>query len=168
MNQTWLVPAYYRNFSCKIDQCRHTCCSRWRIPVSKDEYLKLVTSECSDDLDRRIRNAFIMPEIADDEVYRYIGFNWLGYCPIMEEGFCKIHKEKGEDYLPEVCKLYPRSLKKINDTYVACCSDSCEKIIELLYEENRFELTETGLDAEAKIFLTSDEQQKDSILQEGR
>ena len=163
MEKTWLVPEYYPRFLCKADKCRHTCCSRWRIPVSKKEYHKLITMECGEQLNHRIQSAFQMPAFVNEEVYRYIAFNWMGNCPIQEEGFCLLHKEKGEVYLPKVCRLYPRSLKKINDQYYACCSGSCEKVIELLYDVKKFEMIPFVMDEENQLVFNKSEEEMGQI-----
>ena len=108
--EEWFTPDYYPEFSCKADKCRHTCCSTWRIPVSKKEYQKLITMECSEDLNRRVQSAFVIPETVNDDVYRYVSFNWLGQCPIQEKGLCSLHAEKGEGYLPKVCNREAHSM----------------------------------------------------------
>ena len=90
--------------------------------------------ECSEELNRRVQGAFVMPDFVSDDIYRYVSFNWLGNCPIQDKGLCALHREKGEGYLPKICRLYPRSLKQINDTLFVSCSGSCEKVAEILYE----------------------------------
>ena len=157
-NETWLAPAYYKDFCCKVEKCRHTCCSNWLIPVSKQEYYKLITIECSEDLSRRIQNTFVVPETVSDSCYRFISFNWLGNCPLNNEGFCRLHREKGEECLPEVCRLYPRSLKQINDVKIASCSSSCERVVEMLRENNALNIGEIKLSEEPKLFYQIDEE----------
>ncbi len=156
MNNTkqWLMPAYCRDFRCKADKCRNTCCSSWRIPVTKSEYQRLITMDCSKELDRRIQNAFIIPETVTDSCYRYVSFNWLGECPIQDRGLCYLHREKGEDYLPKICRLYPRSYKQINNTLVMNCSSSCERVVEMLYEEDGLNIIEQSLDKEPELRYT--------------
>ncbi len=83
--EKWFVPSYYPDFRCKADRCRSTCCSNWQIPVSHKEYNRLVTMERTEDLDRRIQSAFVVPKNASEERYRLISFNWLGFCPIQEK-----------------------------------------------------------------------------------
>lgn len=150
-NELWYAPEYYKMFRCKADKCRRTCCSDWRIPVSKSEYLKLVTMECSDDLNRRIQNTFIIPETVTDACYRYVSFNWLGNCPLQDRGLCKLHREKGEVFLPKVCRLYPRSLKEVNGIRFACCSSSCERVVEMLMESERIGMETIEIDEEPNI-----------------
>ncbi len=162
--EEWFTPDYYPEFSCKADKCRHTCCSTWRIPVSKKEYQKLITMECSEDLNRRVQSAFVIPETVNDDVYRYVSFNWLGQCPIQEKGLCSLHAEKGEGYLPKVCKLYPRSLKKVGVHNVASCSSSCERIIEMLYERKDLHIISIEMEAENELFYEIGEEEGEQIL----
>ena len=157
-NLTYLAPAYYKEFSCKADKCRNTCCSGWRIPISKDEYLKLMTVNCSKDLDRRLQSAFVTPEYVSDECYRYVSFNWLGSCPIQDKGLCTLFSEKGESFIPKTCRLFPRSLKSVNGVNVANCSCSCERVVEMLYEESDLNLEEIQLDEQPQLtYSVSDE-----------
>ncbi|MBR2533882.1 MAG: flagellin lysine-N-methylase [Erysipelotrichaceae bacterium] len=162
--EEWFTPDYYPEFSCKADKCRHTCCSTWRIPVSKKEYQKLITMECSEDLNRRVQSAFVIPETVNDDVYRYVSFNWLGQCPIQEKGLCSLHAEKGEGYLPKACKLYPRSLKKVGVHNVASCSSSCERIIEMLYERKDLHIISIEMEAENELFYEIGEEEGEQIL----
>ena len=162
--EKWFVPDYYPGFRCKTDRCRHTCCSSWRIPISKKEYQKLITMDCSKELDRAVQNAFVVPETVSDDVYRYVSFNWLGQCPIQKDGLCSLHMEKGESYLPKVCKLYPRSLKKVGPHLVASCSSSCERVVEMLYEMKEFRIIETEMEEEAQLFYEIGERETEQIL----
>ena len=164
MKKQWLFPEYYSAFSCKADQCRNTCCSSWRIPVSKKEYNALITMECSEELNRRVQGAFVMPDFVSDDIYRYVSFNWLGNCPIQDKGLCALHREKGEGYLPKICRLYPRSLKQINDTLFASCSGSCEKVTEILYENKSLNILEGELDAKPELFYTVEDDDITQIL----
>lgn len=162
-NYTYLAPEYYKDFLCKADKCRHTCCSNWRIPISHEEYNKLITMECSDDLNRRIQSTFIMPEYVSEEHYRYISFNWLGCCPIQEKNLCSLYLEKGEDYLPLVCRLFPRSLKNINGVNVACCSTSCERVVEMLYECDNLNIQETVIKEKPQLTYSVAEEDIEQI-----
>ena len=150
-NYTYLAPEYYKDFRCKADKCRHTCCSSWRIPLSHEEYNKLITMECSDDLNRRIHSTFVIPETVSEERYRYISFNWLGCCPIQDNKLCRLHREKGESYLPAVCRLFPRSLKNIDGVNVACCSASCERTVEMLFECDELNLQEITISEKPQL-----------------
>lgn len=149
--EKWYFPEYYKHFSCKADKCRHTCCSSWRIPISRTEYQTLMNMECSDDLYRRVQRAFEEPDFVTDDCYRYISFNWLGQCPVQEEGLCALHSEKGEQFLPKVCRLYPRSLKKVYGYNIATCSSSCEAVLEQLYDYDGMKITSDYLEMEPEL-----------------
>lgn len=117
---------------------------------------------CSKELDRRIQNAFIIPETVTDACYRYVSFNWLGECPIQEKGLCYLHREKGEEYLPKTCRLYPRSCKQINSTLIMNCSSSCERVVEMLYESDSLDIIEEDSDMQPELYYEID---KDDVKQ---
>ena len=151
MKSIWLHPQYYTLFSCKADKCRHSCCSSWKIPVSRREYERLINMECSDELYRRVQQAFEVPQVVTEDVFRYICFNWLGECPIQDKGLCALHREKGEGFLPKICRLYPRSFKSINGINCVSCSSSCEAVVELLYDNDMMNVTEELMEGEPEI-----------------
>ena len=162
--QKWLMPSYYKHFSCKCDKCRHTCCSSWKIPVSEKEYFKLIGMNASKNLHKRIETSFSDPEFPTPEVYKYISFNWLGNCHLNENGLCLLHKEKGASKLPKICRLFPRSLKKINNQLIASCSSSCERVVEMLYEQKDDELIIDYLDEEPQIVIDVDDKEIENLL----
>lgn len=137
----WLKAGYYDKFRCKCGECRNCCCGGWNIAVSMAEYFRLIGMECSELLHRRLETAFCEPESVSPEHFRVIQPNWIGVCPMLDDdGLCMMQKECGEAILPEVCRIYPRSLKKEGDLFRACCSNSCEKVVEMLMNEQRMEL----------------------------
>lgn len=165
MADKWLMPDYYKNFKCKCNNCRHTCCESWKIPISFNEYNRLIGMECSADLHQRIESSFVDPDFVSENCYKYISFNWLGDCPINKEGLCMLHQEAGEEYLPAICRLYPRSLKKINNQLVACCSSSCEAVIETLYEKDSLNIICDELEEKPNIICEIDQSAVSQLLQ---
>ena len=151
MNNNWLAPGYFPDFRCKADECRHCCCKRWQIPVSRKEYNKLITMKCSEKLNECIQNTFVVPEIVTENNYRNISFNWLGDCHMLENGLCSLYLEKGDEYLPKICRLYPRSFKDVNNIKIASCSNSCEKVVEMIYDSDCLDIKEIDLDEEVEI-----------------
>ena len=107
--------------------------------------------ECSEDLNRRVQSTFVIPEYVTENHYRYIAFNWLGNCPIQDKGLCNLYLEKGDNYMPTVCRLFPRSLKNINGVNVGCCSSSCERVVELLFECEDLNIQETVLNGKPQF-----------------
>jgi len=158
------MPTYYKNFKCKCSSCRHTCCHGWQIPISREEYFHLVSMECNPELRRHMDDSFIVPkDNISEERYRIISFNYFGDCPIQKDGLCSIHAELGENTLPKVCRLYPRSLKMINDMYFACCSSSCERIVEMLSEQDSLGLHPDILDAKPTLEYSLDASFKEEL-----
>ena len=107
--------------------------------------------ECSDELYSRVQRAFEVPAVITDSCFRYICFNWLGECPLHDKGLCSIHRDKGEDFLPKICRLYPRSYKHINDYNFVSCSSSCEAVVEQLFDDGATVIVTGSLDAEAEL-----------------
>jgi lysine-N-methylase len=54
-----------------------------------------------------------------------------------DDGLCALQMELGENYLPNVCRLYPRNIKQLNENYEISCSNSCEAVVELLINMKR-------------------------------
>ena len=148
-----LVPDFYTGFSCKCGECRSSCCEGWDVAIPQDEYFKLLGLDCSEELRNRLSRAFYVPKSASPERYAMLNHDWLGRCPMRSEnGLCMLHAEAGEDELPAVCRLYPRSIRR--DLSEASLSNSCERVIEMLIERStqlRFveaDIGETGTGTE--------------------
>ena len=149
------APSYYKNFSCKCGDCRHVCCGGWGITLSEREYYRLIGIECSEKLRERLDRAFHLADYPTKERFALISPNYEGKCPILrEDGYCALQKEKGEDVLPIVCRMYPRSIKK-GFPSEAVMSASCELTVELLtaddeplsFEEEKRDLPFAGLES---------------------
>ncbi len=139
--EEWSEAEYFKDFSCKCGECRHTCCAGWKIAVSEKEYFRLIGLDCSEELHERLESAFYSPEYPSTERYKMIEPNWLGQCRMLApDGWCSLQRECGEEVLPEVCRAYPRSMKVINGRAYACCSGSCERTVELLQKADSFRL----------------------------
>ncbi len=163
--EIWLMPDYFAKFQCKADQCRHTCCQAWNIPVSRSVYQKLITTECSAELNDRLSRAFIIPETVTEERYRLIAHNYLGECPMLKDGLCMLYKEKTEEDLPKICRLYPRAFRRINSQNLAICSGSCERVVELIQSEDSLHLSEHEADYTSESEIKISEEGIRKILQ---
>lgn len=134
----WFVPEYYSDFRCKCGACRSSCCAGWDIAVGRDEYYRLIGLDCSEKLHHCLECAFHPAQDRSPGHFQVISPNWLGDCHMHDEnGLCILHAECGEDMLPEVCRMYPRSVKKCGDTCLAVCTNSCEGIVEMLMALDR-------------------------------
>ena len=154
----WIETDYFSQFKCKADKCKRCCCSGWVIPVSKKEYYKLLTLDCSKQLADKIESCFVSPDFPTEERYRIISPNYLGNCPMLDEnGLCMIHKELGPEALAQVCNSYPRSLKKVNNIYQANCSNSCEAVVELLLSKDKLTFKAVESNDSPNIYVNTNE-----------
>ena len=128
-NNLYLVPDYYVNFRCKAGCCRTVCCEGWPVTFSMTDYFKLLGTDCSPELKRRLDGALHLTDQPTEDEYGMLLPRWDGQCAMRrEDGLCALQVEAGEDALPTVCRQYPRSISPGE----CCCSNSCEAVIELL------------------------------------
>lgn len=134
MKQTheFLVPDYYPAFSCKMGQCRNSCCEGWPISFTRQDYFNLLSIECSPELRKKLDCAMHLKDNPTPEEYAQISPRYDGNCPMrLEDGKCGLQAELGEDVLADVCRLYPRGVRTKNG-YECSCANSCEAVPELL------------------------------------
>ncbi|MBQ8994251.1 MAG: flagellin lysine-N-methylase [Oscillospiraceae bacterium] len=129
----FLGPDFYTSFQCKCGECRISCCEGWDISISQQEYFDILGLETSDELQSRITRAFYIPKGATPDQYAVLNHDWLGRCPLRgDDGLCMLQVEKGESSIPDICRLYPRSIR--TELGEATLSNSCEGLIELLLQ----------------------------------
>jgi len=130
------VPDYYKKFKCKGTECRNTCCSGWKVTIARQQYFILHGLECNKSLRQKMDRAFRVLPNPTPERYAEIAHNQNGDCPLlMDNGFCQLHATCGEEVLPWICRYYPRG-PRIDYAYEATIANSCERTLELLFENN--------------------------------
>ena len=158
--KTFIVPSYYKNFSCKCGDCRIPCCGGWSVTVSMREYFNLLSLDCSDELRHKINCALCIKNGGNENEYACLTPSWLGTCHLQrEDGLCAVHAECGEGHLPNVCRLYPRCVRG-TEVLRFCCSSSCEKTVELFMDMKDpmgFETVELESDVYIDDGMTKDE-----------
>lgn len=132
-SKTVFMPDYFDSFRCKCGDCRTVCCGGWGITLSDTEYFRLLGVDCSDGLRRRLDCAFApVSEGISGERYAMMQPSYDGRCRLIrEDGLCGLQCELGEDVLPRVCRMYPRSYRLCPEPE-AVCSSSCEGVAEIL------------------------------------
>lgn len=133
-DREYLVPDYYRKFSCKMGKCRTACCDGWPVSFSLEDYFKLTSCECGEDLRRRMDMGIKVCLSPSPDRYAEIVPRYDGRCPMhRDDGKCAIQAELGESALSHVCRLYPRGVK--TSPYKECAlANSCEGVLELLFD----------------------------------
>lgn len=145
----YIIPEYYKHFSCKCGECRHSCCDGWPIRISMKEYYRLLGCDCSSLFRARLDCALKLSLSPYQETYAQIATDWQGICMLHRpDGLCALQVELGEANLPEVCRLYPRHVKRIGNGGECSCSNSCEAVIEMLmqmHDPMQFEAIELSI-----------------------
>jgi len=145
-------PSFYKKFSCKGGDCRHTCCKGLTINITEDEYFRLLGIKCSESLRENLDLSLHVRKNADPYKYAQISPDFFGKCRMLtEDGLCMLHGECGPDALSSVCKYFPRS-PRFNISPRISTSLGCEETIEILMdldEEITFEKEKMTLNLES-------------------
>lgn len=138
----FVVTDYYPNFVCKGTQCRQSCCDGWDIAISMDQYFKMLSLPCKKTVREKLDRAFQIVPVPTPERYAMVRPNYQGDCPLhMANGYCLLQNQCGEEALPSICRYYPRGPRS-NYTMESSCSNSCERVLEQLFEqENKLAFT---------------------------
>lgn len=152
------VPEYYPDFHCKGKDCRNCCCQGWKITLTQDEYFHLQSIDCSKEMKEKIEAyVSVLPHPSMDE-YARINFNYLGECPLrLENGYCGLQVECGEENIPSVCRYYPRS-PRLYPKKECCISNSCEWVVESLIDNQK---TFKTIPLELSFFFNDDESKEE-------
>ncbi len=125
-----LVADIYDAFACKCGDCRTSCCEGWRVSISENEYFRLVGMDCPAALRERLDGSLHVYENAEPARYAELGKDWKGRCRMHgTDGLCELQKACGAAALPEICRMYPRSVAG-GDAARLTCALSCERVTE--------------------------------------
>ncbi len=130
--RNFLVPDYFKHFSCKMGDCRSACCQGWPISITMKNYFTLLGMECSPELRDRLDRSMHIVDRPSEDVYAQFSMRWDGECALrLPDGRCSLHAEIGPEHLSDVCDLYPRGIRTIPSPECSCAG-SCEAVLELL------------------------------------
>ena len=128
------APAYYQDFHCIADQCRHSCCIGWEIDIDENTLSKYQALQGG-------YGAVIKESICTDtdgEPHFRLGEG--DRCPhLNEKGLCRIILNLGEEHLCDICREHPRFY---NFTQVAevGVGMSCEEAARLILSSPRYDV----------------------------
>jgi len=155
------VPDYYGDFLCKCGSCRNPCCKGWPVHISTEEYFRLLGLKCDKRLKEKIERALRLSLKPSPESYAELSHDFNGKCYLQRrDGLCVLHKKKGEDILPAICRLYPRRCDLVGGRAECCCANSCEATVELLIAKKEpisFKTIPLALKTADEIPLTDEE-----------
>ena len=93
--------SFFNQFSCTMKDCPNTCCRGWRVIFDEETVKRYLTEPGINGI--RLRSSI---EKVNGEVYFRTS---LKQCTFYEkEGTCNLQRTLGTDYMPLVCRRYPR------------------------------------------------------------
>ena len=120
------APAYYKDFVCIADKCRHSCCVGWEIDIDEESAKKYAA--CTAAYGEHIRAS-----IEEGEVPHFrLGSDER--CPHLDErGLCRIITSLGDGYLCDICREHPRfyhhTVKGCEVGLGMACEEACRLIL---------------------------------------
>lgn len=155
--------AYYDEFRCIGSECMDSCCKYWRITLTKREYLDYKKMKCSPQLRAIADSAFKRLKSDNDLQYAEMKLKENGDCPFLgEDSLCMIQKERGEEALTFVCRVFPRIHMPYGDqAVIQACTATCQHVTEILMSHPEgLEIIETEYDGKDKFMNASQYSQK--------
>ena len=122
----YIIPDYYKDFSCVGGDCPDTCCAGWQIVI--DEKSKKGYRREKGIFGNRLKNEIDWKE--------GIFLQYEGRCAFLnDENLCDIYKEIGKDRLCRTCRLYPRHIEEFESLREVSLSLSCPIVAKLVLEK---------------------------------
>ena len=128
---TAIIPDFMEKFDCINSRCPDNCCaSSWFISVDKVTFKKYKSSKYQLESFSLSNGVKKNKEFTDRNYGHIIMEN--SQCNFLDERrLCKIHAELGEEFLSQVCAVYPRSSKVIDGILEETATISCPVITKL-------------------------------------
>lgn len=145
---------YFKDFHCVGSDCPDSCCQGWNINWREEEVDKIKKTEnISPDLHGVIEKTFI-PDKKLDGCYK-VEFDEHGKCPLLtDDGWCRIQRELGVEYMSHTCMIYPRRFIITDNLIYRICNMSCREVMKkLLHDEKSMELVNVPI-KEVEIIKT--------------
>ena len=116
----------FDNFRCIADKCPDTCCQGWQIVLDEDAKKRFLNYE--GELKDELLNAVDFEE----NLFRY---DERGTCPLLNEnGLCKLVIKEGEEFISEICHMYPRHVEEYDGVREWSLSISCPVAARMIIE----------------------------------
>lgn len=152
-------PRYFGNFHCTGPECKDNCCYGWSIAWKASEVEKLKSADMSPELRKLVEKSFV-PHKSLEDIYE-IKFDERGKCPLVtNDGWCKIQRELGVEYMSNTCMVYPRKYLLANSVvvYSSCCSSCREVMSALMNDERAMDLVNVPIKQRGSLYGTHDKE----------
>ncbi len=124
MRSLLLEISFFKQFSCKIKDCPNTCCRGWRVIFDEETYKRYLAEPGKNGI--RLRSSI---KKINGEVYFRTS---LKQCTFYEkEGTCNLQRTIGTDYMPKVCRMYPRFYQHYGPFAEETLFLSCPEVVHL-------------------------------------
>jgi lysine-N-methylase len=134
--------SYFKEFKCIGGYCEDNCCGGWEIHLDINTFGLYENAE-----DRKVnefinKNIFIKEKCNNDNIdYGQIKLRNDKNCPFLDKDkYCIIQSKLGEEYLSNVCTMFPRVINKLDNYYEMSLDVSCLEAARVLL------LREEGID----------------------
>lgn len=138
----YIIPDYYKDFSCVGEECPDTCCAGWQIVIDKKSKKRYRKEKGI--FGNRLRNEIDWKE----GVFK----QYEGRCAFLnDQNLCDIYEEMGKNKLCRTCGLYPRHIEEYESLREVSLSLSCPIVAKLILEKKdpvKFLLKEKGREKE--------------------
>ena len=126
------APKYYKDFSCKADKCRHSCCVGWEIDID-EKTLENYASLPGEDGER------IRKSISKDDGTPHFILTRGGACPHLDEnGLCRIITKYGDSMISDICREHPRFYNLTKSGAEVGIGASCEEAARLILSSDGY------------------------------
>ena len=144
------APAYYKDFACIADRCKHSCCIGWEIDIDADTLQKY--ADISHPYGTKIR------ESIDTHDTPHFQLSQKERCPhLAQSGLCHIISTLGESYLCEICREHPRFYNQTPKGLEVGVGMACEEACRLILESNEWgEILSIGEIEQAELIASFD------------
>lgn len=113
------VISFYENFTCLADKCPDNCCRAWDMPVDSETLERYRSTEGKEGLKLQLK---LTHNKEGDVVLRTL----FGKCVnLSKDGLCKLQCNGQGEYMPKVCRVYPRNTVAYGDYHYGMIDLSC-------------------------------------------
>jgi lysine-N-methylase len=129
-----LRPEYSSRFSCIGSACEDNCCTyNWQIPVGLETVKKYHDMEPGSLKDLALASLRPLDDDPAQPGRMEIVMTPEGRCPLLTgQQLCRMHQEKGPDYLGATCLTYPRITNTVDNLEETSLSLSCPEAARLI------------------------------------
>lgn len=155
-----LKPYFYDDFECIGGKCIDSCCIGWKISIDKKTYnkYKKVNGKFGDKL---IDNIQRDRKINTLRTYGKMKLDGNSRCALLDQNnLCEVYINLGPEYMCDVCKIYPRLVKKHGNIYERSLTLSCPVVAEFLVKNKEplnFLLEDSDINYAERVLLKENE-----------